>query len=366
MQIGGFTFKSGQLVNLTWNDGTTCTGVLHITSTGRIFFCHDNYRKEGRESPEMYDYLYSWVFRYLGEGAGFTEDVVSIQPSIKGIETHDIYIDDSLVNALSFLSNQEKHLIYSILSVKTKPIEKYDEISLSEKPGFVCLKGNFEGINGIKRKVVEIKLSRLIRQISNELTKLEEDAAEFYNLPDTFIERINNTLVSFQSGKLIKMEILTGESFVEAYRTRNYASGNCSLHKSCMNDKMHLLEIYVANPNHVSVATFKVDDKVVGRSIIWTIDDKKYFDRIYYSQDWIQSYIKKTLRDLGYEYVNDIMPLSIKLDFVPNDNYPYLDSFHLLNFETGVLYAGEIDSVPPGFFYRSLNRTNGGYESVLA
>ncbi len=378
MKIGNFTFTQGQTVMLKWLGESFHKGALNFCHD-RIYFCHNYPRKHGNRSPDLLGYDGSWVFKYDTEAGIFTEDVECIIPFIEGIEMHSIIIDHKLKCALQFFDTEEKQMIELLLLLKTKPIEKYNQITLSEKPGFVRLTGKTNYLKSesefvTKRISVEIKLSRLLRKCSNELQESGQEAAKAYFISDATIEKINNKLVSFQSGDFIKHEFLSGEAFLEAYNSSNYAQGSGSLRKSCMNDKPDLLQLYVLNPNQVSVAVFKVEDKIVGRSIIWTIGDKKYFDRIYYSQDWIEPHISKTLLDLGYSSIRDQFDnentetfFSVELEKLPQ-LFPYLDTFYFLCFDSPLcrptLFAGDFDNFPDGSYYRLLN-TDGTWRSCI-
>jgi hypothetical protein len=68
------------------------------------------------------------------------------------------------------------------------------------------------------------------------------------------------------------------------------------------------------------------------------------FYRIFATQDWMGTSLSCKLKAMGY---HDIMMarqdkdffLSIKLDEVEFDEYPYLDTFRFLDFETKTIYA---------------------------
>lgn len=125
------------------------------------------------------------------------------------------------------------------------------------------------------------------------------------------------------------------------------------LNKSCMRGKTgsDTLSIYTKNPNQIKMLVRKDSKgKVLGRCLLWHGNDgAKYFDRIYvnsikevgdfYKWLFINKYINIYKGNEGYIGKNMSEEfLSIKLDNVKFEKYPYVDTFMHLNIFNNTVY----------------------------
>lgn len=372
MLIRGIKYKSGQIILAKWDCGKSVIGALHIDED-RLFICHNADFKVGSESPDLHGFKHSWVFSYNARYDSFSEDIEVISPLFENLEHLDSKLSEDLTNFFRITRTFLTADIASLFKFKVKPIEGLVSLGLSEKPGFVSMSVISQSKVGNTEKNIEVKLSRLVRQVSNNLSKflnpeVTAEAKSIIDFSDSDIEKLNNAFVAHQSGELLSLEFLTGDDIKAGYDSKNYSFGHSTLHKSCMTNKFDYLDIYTKNPNHVKLAVFKLEDKIVGRCLIWNVDGVEYFDRIYYAQDWINGHIYDRLIKAGYKFLSDDVKssvLSIKLDFVPDEKYPYLDNFNRLNLKEGILYAANsVRDLPRGNYYRILNSISGRFEEI--
>lgn len=368
--IRGVEYVAGQPINCYFVRGINITGTLHIAPSGRFYICHnDHTHYHGSVSPVLYGHSFSWVFRYDSESDCFTEDVVSIMPCNDSPHIKEAVLCGELEKFFQTLKDNMLYYLY-LMRVAVKPFECYNNYTISKKPGYIVMSGNVKTQNGLQEKKVEIKLSRFIKKVDSAI---KEAGVHNPGLTDSDIEKVYNKYVAFQNGESFKFEILKGKDILKAYDSTKYSSIRGVLHKSCMSDKFHLLSLYTDN-KEVSLATLSTDGSYVARCLIWEIDGKYYFDRIYYSIDWIEKTLQKKLEDLGYinlktyfEVNMDNPFISIKLANTEFEKYPYLDSFRCLS--NGTLYYKNekfsVSSLPSGK-YKVLVATNGSYEEALS
>ena len=114
--------------------------------------------------------------------------------------------------------------------------------------------------------------------------------------------------------------------------------------------------MYVDNPSVIKMLIMVDDnDLIMGRALLWNIDDNKVMDRIYTTNDEeFQYHFKKWAITNGYIYKheqkwnNTLMfesngekiekQLQIKLNSFKYDKYPYLDTFKFFDRNSGVIY----------------------------
>lgn len=363
LTIRGIEFVSGQKIDCIFCCGKVITGTLHISSSDRMFICHDNKtRYHGSTSPVMYGHMFSWTFRYI-ESDTFTEDVVDIRPIHQSIQIKDVELCGELGNFFQVLND---HNFYYLMRISVKPFEAFNNYKMSDKPGYFVMFGQVETLNGIQEKKVEIKLSRYISKVVSAIKNTELNL----HLSDADIEKLHNKFVAFQRGEIFKMETLKGQDILKAYDSSKYTKGHSVLHKSCMSNKFDYLKLYTDN-KQVSLAALVSDGEYAARCLVWEIDGKYYFDRIYYSADWIENVLKKKLEEQGFiklsKYLeeNDKKFISIDLDFTNFEKYPFVDSFRHLKGNTLYFMNSNysVSCLPEGE-YKYLNSTNGGFEEL--
>jgi hypothetical protein len=346
----------------TFRCGLVEFGTIHIEKENRFYFCHDNISKSGINSPLLWGHRYSWVFSYSEGHDLFTEDVVSVVPILG--ESKTIQVTDRLRQYLSLAKSPCNLMVF--LVAKVKPFEHLCEYDLSDKAGFITLKGEVKTANGTFPKSVEVRFSRFIKTVSD---RLREEIGDKWHVDDRAVESIHNSLVAFQSGGLLSFEVLSGERLLEGYDQSNYSdTGRSTLHKSCMSGKAQLLDMYVQNPQ-VKLAVLRTPSGIEARCLLWETESGLYADRAYYTHDWIESAIYDRVRDLGYTPVKDInfdrhCPyLKVNLSQSHFEKYPYLDNFFYMD-NDGSLYATSDSSMLPNGGYLVLRSTSGSSGSI--
>jgi hypothetical protein len=130
---------------------------------------------------------------------------------------------------------------------------------------------------------------------------------------------------------------VSGEDIRESYYENN-AINEGPLGSSCMRYSrcQDYLDIYVKNPN-VKLAILKYRGKIACRSLLWTIENKIYNDRIYYYNNDSKYTIENILAEKGYESIfNRGKNLSLPIDmatFEYYEEYPYMDTFRFYHIE---------------------------------
>ena len=311
----------------------------------QAWICHNNPKHNGSESPDMLGYKYSWQFCINKVTGHFTDNITELNLILPNVESkNDVVID---ININRFLTSNSLEKLTSLFQFKLGIFDEFQEY-ISSKDGFIILKN--------EKKSVEIKLSRFIRQMSFKYDKLVEGSdISKLEISDSDIESINNKWISYQKSGGIEISFLAGKEILEGYTKSNYHSdGIGTLHKSCMVDKFDFLKIYTENPNQVRLAVVKFDDKIVARGLVWNATDgKMYSDRIYYTIDWLEEYVRETLRKQG------ILPLSehnfrtVQLEKWEFKYYPYMDNMFTFDVDSGILLSQLNNRI------RTLRSTNG-------
>lgn len=171
---------------------------------------------------------------------------------------------------------------------------------------------------------------------------------------------IENFILNFKkSDESNNLQLRKGDDILKSYLCYNYdkLSGYGGLGHSCMRFKrsQEYLKIYTENPDRVSCLTLINPDnnKVRGRSLIWKLDNGKYYmDRIYVSNNEFKSifleYAEKN--NIETSSPSDDVTLSNKKEY---EFYPYMDTFIHYTPDTGVLSDVEGDL--------TLQSTTGGH-----
>ena len=175
------------------------------------------------------------------------------------------------------------------------------------------------------------------------------------DINDSHIEKFVNDITAF-----IKMNMSTENSVIEEvkgedirkwYNTDNYQSKTGQLGGSCMSygSCQGYLDIYVENPDNVSLLILKSDnDKLIGRALLWKLDNgKRFVDRVYCHTDYDIKIFDKWAIDNDCIYRNSgnnndisyyekgvkIEPdsLEVTLDECRFDEYPYVDTLCYLD-----------------------------------
>jgi len=233
--------------------------------------------------------------------------------------------------------------IYDIIEYSTDVNTKYNYLNLSDKNDEVEFlpdnqfqrflnDGSYE-----TRKRSNINVGRLVSQIlkDNNIDFTETELVTFINNFKAYHDKMKNVDIS----------IVKGNDILKWYLIDNYIdSNNGTLNNSCMADakKNHFMKIYADNPNKISMVIIKEDNELVARALLWKIDESNYYlDRIYYTDgsqqrfihSWVLENIVNNDKDklLSHlEFDNTRGDISIQLDKINYDFYPYMDSFPFL------------------------------------
>jgi hypothetical protein len=144
--------------------------------------------------------------------------------------------------------------------------------------------------------------------------------------------------------KSYSFSVVQGEAIKDAYLEDYYYKpvNGSTLWQSCMRYQQcqKYLEIYVSNPDIVSLAVLEKDRKVVARAIIWTSPDgKKHIDRIYTYNNEAEAIMTASIGTLGYSELRTFhggqkydleIPLSYER-FMSYSYFPYIDSLKHYN-----------------------------------
>jgi hypothetical protein len=323
--------------NNAYNSGDIIIGSIKgISLKGKIFigderfwFCHNDSNLNGYESPDTLGYDYSWVFRIYNDELSDEVEIFSNITNTSGpklgynIESELLFFMQSqgLSNEVSYL---ELNVIYP----------SYNLIRVSDTKGMVKL------INSDTNRFVEIKIGRFLKSLFKQIKPVSNLEIK---TTDKELESISNNFLLFSNNEHIKIELLSGNSILDAYKTENYLSIKSTLGSSCMNDKdSSYFDIYTDNPEIVSMLIIKTYGKIAGRCLIWTTEcGKKVMDKRYTSDDWVNVKFDEIRNTDGYLNYDSIPESSIKLTVnlkdVISENYPYLDTFRYLNIENNVL-----------------------------
>ena len=148
--------------------------------------------------------------------------------------------------------------------------------------------------------------------------------------------------------------IVKGDDIKKYYHMDYYSNINCQendnnsyLHESCMRheEAQEYFGIYTKN-SCVSMAILfdEYGESISCRCILWAINGKNYYDRIYAVNNEVNRHMQACLEKLGYINISEkniISPynyfsLRVQLDYGKDylDHFPYLDTMYWLNGRT--------------------------------
>lgn len=210
---------------------------------------------------------------------------------------------------------------------------------------------------------VDIKVGRFVRRFLTE------------DFTDAQIEDFVNKWKSLKDeGE--SFEFWSGQKIPEAYETENYdgEEGYNPLWNSCMNNRTDLVDFYVFVRKLEVVVLLSSDNKILGRSLLWTdVEERKFLDRVYYTND--KDYYKfiKLAKDNNWYYKSKnisggstwlfngeeiVIKTKIKYpkEAIQDFMFPYLDTFYYLDEE------GFLSNYEPSSSHFVLNGTDGEAE----
>jgi hypothetical protein len=182
----------------------------------------------------------------------------------------------------------------------------------------------------------------------------------FKGIDNKEIEKFSNLYKAEMETKLFEFKVVKGKGINYYYHYTSYLNDeDGSLGISCMkHDKCQsYFDIYTENSDVISMLVMidKRTNKLIGRALLWDIDDFKFMDRIYAINDErYSSHFKKWAVKNGYYHKSKqswyntlnferfgkskvVKKLKLKLKNINFDNYPYLDTFKIMD-NDGYLY----------------------------
>lgn len=207
-------------------------------------------------------------------------------------------------------------------------------------------------------KRTDINVGRLFVKILKKLgvSHHQSNIDELINLYKSSYDKINGNKT---------FQLVEGDDILTSYLEDNYDVKSGQLINSCMRLQkcQEYLNIYCKNPDKVKLLVLKLNpdsDKIIGRALIWTLDNgKTYMDRAYTSFnsdiDLYKTYAKE--RDYLTYYVSK-SDMSVSLKEFDFERYPYMDTLIYLDMDGGVL--SNIDNGD----CRKLQSTDGTWENV--
>ena len=162
------------------------------------------------------------------------------------------------------------------------------------------------------------------------------------------------------SNPLYDFSIIEGDAIKDAYYYENYVTQTGTLGNSCMRHRQcqQYFDIYTKFPDKVKMAVLKRGNKIAARSIMWNINGKFMFDRIYFTTNETQNLLKNTLEAAGYSTLYCVGGLySMEMDLDGITKFPYLDTLCNYDVARKVLTNGPID----GLRYELRNTSGDAY-----
>ena len=160
------------------------------------------------------------------------------------------------------------------------------------------------------------------------------------------------------------IQVVKGEDIRKWYLVDNYedTSGKTTLGKSCMRYQkcQDYLDIYVKNSQVSMLIKLNDEGKLCARSILWESGDNKYIDRIYYTKEEYRMSMNKWAEKNGYKSPRGWV--NIKLDNTDFSEYPYMDTFYIVNKNTNEIVNYEDVSNREDWI--KCQNTDGSYEDL--
>jgi len=196
----------------------------------------------------------------------------------------------------------------------------------------------------------------------------------FKNIHPKEVENFSQLFRNVQNKITTNFKIVSGSNILHYYHYNSYLSESGSLGNSCMkyDSCQDYLDLYTDNTDKISMLVMVTDDRrLIGRALLWQIDDIKIMDRIYTIDDETYQYhFKKWADDNGYLYKKEQKwnntlffeskgktiqkEIFFNLKSFKFNHYPYMDTFKFLNTNDGV-----ISNIPKTIDDRTLLSTDG-------
>ncbi len=269
-----------------------------------------------------------------------------------------LLVDDNFYNIINILSKGGDKVSKSLImlfdeDVKTninylKTSDKNDEIKFINDAQVKRIVDG--GENPFNKTVNVIKVGRAIRQLfsANNLRIGDQDIENFVNLYKNAWDKKFTKMDGFR--------LVSGEDIRYWYLEDNYVNGGGQLNSSCMRYErcQPYLDIYVKNPDVCQLLIY-VDksNRLLGRALVWKLTDKPkncdyFLDRIYTrfdnDSDKISEWFENHFNVKGGDYnsfPNSIRGCSVTIKNKDFNNYPYADTFWVLDWDDNKLLTFE-------------------------
>lgn len=345
IRLNGRTYKKGQKVKATINRGEQFVAMLY--NNGRFWYLlHNNSVHNGSRPDNMHEYNYSWQFNTYDDGT--LTDGVNIQSGIENCKE-------------SFLiQNQFDKFLRS--RINTEYLEKKDVVKNASQIFSIYTQSNdskygFVKFINEKGSITEMKFGRFLICYINDVKKNHNVDL---SIDDKTIEKFHNEYITHQKESDIKIKFLKGEDILEAYTRDNYHENCGRIGGSCMTDKTSFLKLYTQSDS-VELLAIEMNNKYIGRALVWTTNNGKYLDSIYTTQDWVYSIFDYVRAEHGLKVASEEQDIKISVNTENIEKFPYLDTFIYLTPDGKTLYNKNIDHKDGTKILRS---TTGGYDTI--
>lgn len=206
----------------------------------------------------------------------------------------------------------------------------------------------------------QVRIGKFINKLLNNKYKPKE-IEEFVNLFKSYIKKASEVI-----------KIVSGEEIRKWYNEKNYKSEFGSLGNSCMRLTrcQPYLDIYVKNPDVCQLLIMTVENKLVARALVWKLDSivdyrgsdlsgiEYFMDRIYTAEDYqvnsmidfanergwcykVKESFCYNTKNIFYNRKHYEADMSVVIDKIKYNNYPYMDTFKRYDYKKGILYNDE-------------------------
>lgn len=157
---------------------------------------------------------------------------------------------------------------------------------------------------------------------------------------ETFVNSFRSNL-SIINDVFSRFEIVEGDQLGFWYNRNNYEFPHQgTLGSSCQAvGRLDWLEIYIKNPETVKLLILKsenTDDKIVGRALLWKLDDDRTFmDYIYCSRQADDNVFREYANSKGWIHDRGGAGLVATIKPEPCAKYPSIDTMRYCDFRTG-------------------------------
>lgn len=269
------------------------------------------------------------------------ESILNADPEfltlIKNISIEGDYVAKSLIKLIG--DDIKTNINY------IKPSEKNDDIKFVNDTQVQRILD--AGNDPFDKSINTTKIGRAVRQLLkfNNISFTDVQIENFVNL---YKNAWDNKFSKLSEG----FSLVKGNSIKKWYLEDNYVPGSGQLNNSCMRQshKQDFFEIYVQNPE-VCQLLILLDDRglLLGRALLWKLipgsgKSDYYLDRIYTRFDndadkfknWYMDFLKNP-DDFSAYYYKSNASLSVQLKNWKFEKYPYMDTFEILGYESGLL-----------------------------